>query len=82
MDFLCEAPGPVRLVDPLAACAIELASQAPLDLVVVWTDPPRPMLCLEPWSGPRSSLVSGERRLTLAPGEILEMGCRYRVLAA
>jgi galactose mutarotase-like enzyme len=82
VDFLCEAAGPVRLVDPLAASAIELACQAPLDLVVVWTDPPRPMLCLEPWSGPRGSLISGERRLTLAPGESLEMGCRYRLLAA
>jgi galactose mutarotase-like enzyme len=82
VDFLCEAAGPVRLVDPLAGTAIELVSPAPLDLVVVWTDPPRPMLCLEPWSGPRNSLVSGERRLSLAPGESLEMGCRYRLLAA
>jgi galactose mutarotase-like enzyme len=82
VDFLCEAAGPVRLLDPLAASGIELATQAPLDLVVVWTDPPRPMLCLEPWSGPRGSLVSGERRLSLAPGESLELRCRYRVLAA
>lgn len=82
VDFLCEAAGSVRLVDPLAACAIELATQPPLDLVVVWTEAPRPMLCLEPWSGPRGSLVSGERRLTLAPGESLELRCRYRLLAA
>ena len=82
VDFLCEAAGPVRLLDPLAASGIELATQAPLDLVVVWTDPPRPMLCLEPWSGPPGSLVSGERRLSLAPGESLELRCRYRLLAA
>jgi galactose mutarotase-like enzyme len=82
VDFLCEAAGPVRLLDPLAACAIELETQAPLDLVVVWTDPPRPMVCLEPWSGPRGSLVSGDRRLSLAPGESLELRCRYRLLDA
>jgi galactose mutarotase-like enzyme len=82
VDFLCEASGPVRLLDPLAGSALELETQAPLDLVVVWTDPPRPMVCLEPWSGPRGSLVSGDRRLSLAPGESLELRCRYRLLDA
>ncbi|MEB3168301.1 MAG: galactose mutarotase [Synechococcaceae cyanobacterium] len=82
VDLLCEASGPVRLLDPLAGSAIELESEAPLDLVVVWTDPPRPMLCLEPWSGPRGSLISGERRLSLAPGDSCELRCRYRILAA
>ena len=65
-----------------AASTIELATQAPLDREVVWTDPLRPMLCLEPWRGPRGSLVSGERHLSLAPGESLELRCCYRVLAA
>ena len=82
VDFLCEATGPVRLVDPRAGSAIALEPEAPLDLVVVWTDPPRPMVCLEPWSGPRGSLISGERRLSLDPGESCELRCRYRVMAA
>ena len=82
VDLLCEAAGPVRLLDPLAGSALVLETEAPLDLVVVWTDPPRPMLCLEPWSGPRGSLISGERRLGLAPGESRELRCRYRVMAA
>jgi galactose mutarotase-like enzyme len=47
--------------------------------VVIWTDPPRPMVCLEPWTGPRGALISGEGRLELAAGESLELGARYRV---
>jgi galactose mutarotase-like enzyme len=81
VDFLCAASGPVRLVDPAAGRAISLHPSAPMDLVVVWTDPPRPMVCLEPWSGPRGSLSTGERRLEVPPGGALELGCRYTVEA-
>jgi galactose mutarotase-like enzyme len=81
VDLLCAAAGPVRLLDPAAGRAIQLETTPPLDLVVVWTDPPRPMVCLEPWTGPRGSLISGERRLDLPAGESLELGARYRVSA-
>lgn len=79
VDLLAEARGPVRLRDPLAGRTIVLDASPPFDLVVVWTDPPRPMVCLEPWTGPRGSLVSGERRLDLAAGESLALRARYRV---
>ncbi len=61
--------------------AITLDTQAPLDLAVVWTDPPRPMVCLEPWTAPRGALRSGERLLQVQPGSSLEFGCHYRVEA-
>lgn len=61
--------------------AITLETQAPLDLAVVWTDPPRPMVCLEPWTAPRGALSSGERLLHVPAGESLELACRYRVEA-
>lgn len=82
VDFLCGPCGPVRLVDPASGVTLTLESRSPLDLVVVWTDPPRPMVCLEPWTGPRGSLVTGERRLELAPGATMELSCRYTVSAA
>ena len=59
--------------------AITLETQAPLDLAVVWTDPPRPMVCLEPWTAPRGALTSGERLLHVPAGESVELTCRYRV---
>lgn len=82
VDLLGAAAGPVRLVDPAGGVTITLEPRPPLDLVVVWTDPPRPMVCLEPWTGPRGALLSGERRLELAPGATIELGCRYTVAFA
>jgi galactose mutarotase-like enzyme len=79
VDLLCHGQGPVRLVDAAAGRAIRLETNAPLDLVVVWTEPPRPMVCLEPWTAPRGALASGERRLELQPGEQLELNCCYRL---
>ena len=67
----------VSLLDGPAHRRLELQCEPPLDLVVIWSDPPRPMVCLEPWTSPRRSLVTGERRLELAPGASLELGCRY-----
>jgi galactose mutarotase-like enzyme len=79
VDVLCHGQGPVRLVDPVGAVTVTLHTTAPMDLVVVWSEPPRPMVCLEPWTGPRGALGSGERRLDVAPGEQLELFCRYTV---
>jgi galactose mutarotase-like enzyme len=79
VDFLCGPSGPVRLVDPAAGLALTLETHAPLDLVVVWTEPPRAMVCLEPWTGPRGALVSGDRRLEVAPGSTMVLSCRYTV---
>jgi len=79
VDLFCAASGPVRLLDPAGGLALTLESEAPFDCVVVWTEPPRPMVCLEPWTAPRQALVSGERRLELAPGESCALHCRYRV---
>ena len=82
IDLLAQPPAAVRLVDRTSATAVELQPQAPLDLAVVWTDPPRPMLCLEPWTAPRGALASGERCLQLLPGERQQLHCRYRLVQA
>ncbi|MDM7954521.1 MAG: galactose mutarotase [Cyanobium sp. CZS 25K] len=79
VDFLCSSQGPVRLVDPAGGRVVTLHPSAPMDLVVVWSDPPRRMLCLEPWSGPRGALSTGERRLLVPAGESIELACRYSV---
>ena len=66
-----------RLTGAPQGCAVALQAEAPFDHVVVWTDPPRPMVCLEPWTARRGVLS-----LELAPGEQQELRCRYRVEAA
>ncbi|WP_170953647.1 galactose mutarotase [Synechococcus sp. UW179A] len=79
VDFLTHAAGPVTLVDEQAGTRLQLRHQEPMDLTVVWTDPPRAMVCLEPWTGPRQALISGDRRLELGVGESTTLSCRYSV---
>lgn len=79
VDLFCAQSGAVRLVDPAGGLALTLEITAPFDCVVVWTEPPRPMVCLEPWTAPRQALVSGDRRLLLAPGESCDLHSRYRL---
>ncbi|MEB3323759.1 MAG: galactose mutarotase [Cyanobacteriota bacterium] len=79
VDLLSQSGGgAVTLRDPVAATTLTLEITPPLDRVVVWTDPPRPMVCLEPWSGPRGALLSGDGLLRLQGGESLQLACRYR----
>lgn len=80
MDLLTRPQGAVRLWD--AGRGIELQTSHPWDLVVLWSEPPRPMVCLEPWTGPRQALLSGDRRLDLAPGEQLRLRSRWVCLTA
>ena len=74
--------GPVAAVGlETGDVAITLETRPPLDLIVIWTDPPRPMVCVEPWTAPRGALASGERLLRIAPGGNVELACRFRVTA-
>jgi galactose mutarotase-like enzyme len=77
VDFLTRPAGPVTLVDTAAGTRLQLQHQEPMDLTVVWTEPPRPMVCLEPWTGPRQSLLSGDRKLELSAGQSTTLTCRY-----
>jgi galactose mutarotase-like enzyme len=77
IDLLVRPTGPVRLVDKAAGTSLELQLSHPFDLVVLWTEPPRPMVCIEPWSGPRQALLSGDRKIELAPGASTTLNTRY-----
>ena len=79
VDFLCRPSGPVTLIDEVTNGQLQLQHPEPMDLTVVWTEPPRRMVCLEPWTGPRQALISGDRRLALGPGLVRTFSCRYAV---
>jgi galactose mutarotase-like enzyme len=81
VDLLAGPVASAQLLDGDGRTGVELQTGPPLDLVVVWSDPPRPMVCLEPWTGPRRALISGDRRLEVAPGEQCLLRCRYGLLA-
>jgi galactose mutarotase-like enzyme len=61
-----------RLITDPSGVVVELQAQPPFAHTVIWTDPPRPMVCLEPWTARR-----GEMALELAPQQQLELSCRY-----
>lgn len=82
VDLLVRPSGAVRLVDPESGTSLELQLSPPLDLAVIWTEPPRPMVCLEPWTGPRQALISGDRKLELGAGESCQLQTRYQLATA
>jgi galactose mutarotase-like enzyme len=82
IDLLVRPSGPVRLVDEAAGTSLELQLSPPFDLVVLWTEPPRPMVCIEPWSGPRQALLSGDRKIELTPGASTVLKTRYALQRA
>ena len=82
IDLLVRPAGNVALVDAAAGQKLTMELSDPWNLAVFWTDPPRSMVCMEPWTGPRQSLISGDRKLELAPGEQRSLCTRYVVSAA
>ena len=78
VDFLSYPSCSVKVVDFLSRNVIELIHQEPMDTTVIWTDPPRQMVCLEPWTSPRNSLVTGDRKLEIKPDEFIELRTTFR----
>ncbi len=77
VDFISHPSASVKLIDQINGRSIELKNEFPIDLTVVWSDPPRRMVCLEPWTSPRFSLNTGIRRLELPPGASQEFQCEF-----
>ena len=78
VDFLSYPSSSVKLFDYLSRNVIELIHQEPMDTNVIWTDPPRQMVCLEPWTSPRDSLVTGDRKLEIKPEEYIELFTTFK----
>ncbi len=77
VDFLSSHLNSTFLLDHFEKTQLELRMDPPFDFNVIWTDPPRQMLCLEPWTSPRNSLLTGERIINLSPGEIKNLKCQF-----
>ena len=52
----------------------------PLNINVIWSDPPRNMICIEPWTSPRRSLITGERKLVINSGDVFPLSCEFVVI--
>ena len=67
IDFLMYSSGKTSFIDYGLKRKITLINPSPFDISVIWTDPPRRMLCMEPWTSPRNSLESGLRKIEIMP---------------
>ena len=67
IDLLMYTSGRISFRDNLFKRQVTLLHPSPFDLGVIWSDPPRKMVCLEPWTSPRNSLVNGLRKISIPP---------------
>ena len=77
VDFLSGPSKLISLIDFEAGSRLELKHYPPMDLTVVWTDPPRSMICVEPWTSPRDSLLTRDRIIELDAGEMQTLRCTF-----
>ena len=67
IDLLMYTSGRSSFRDNFFKRQVTLIHPSPFDLGVIWSDPPRKMVCLEPWTSPRISLVNGWRKILIPP---------------
>ena len=67
IDLLMYSSGKTSLIDYGFKRKITLTNPFPFDISVIWSDPPRKMLCMEPWTSPRNSLENGLRKIEIMP---------------
>ena len=77
IDLIAGPTNSTVLLDLTDQVSLEMKSEEPFDLSVVWTDPPRQMVCLEPWTSPRNSLINGDRTIVLSPGGMQALKCHF-----
>jgi len=65
VDLLMYTPGRSAFRDKIFKRQVTLNHPYPFDLGVIWSDPPRRMICLEPWTSPRNSFVDGFRKIII-----------------
>ncbi len=64
-----DTSGRIAFQDRIFKRQVTLNHPYPFDLGVIWSDPPRRMICLEPWSSPRNSFVDGFRNIRIPSNE-------------
>jgi len=67
VDLLMYTSGRSAFRDKIFKRQVTLNHPYPFDLGVIWSDPPRKMICLEPWTSPRNSFVDGFRNIMISP---------------
>jgi galactose mutarotase-like enzyme len=69
VDLLMYTSGKSAFQDKIFKRQVTLNHPYPFDIGVIWSDPPRRMICLEPWTSPRNSFVDGFRNIIISPND-------------
>tara|TARA_B100000965_G_scaffold37192_1_gene27459 strand:- start:1986 stop:2867 length:882 start_codon:yes stop_codon:yes gene_type:complete len=79
IDLLMYTSGIISFRDHLFKRKVTLINPSPFDLGVIWSDPPRKMVCLEPWTSPRNSLVDGLRKIMIPPNSFQKLHASIQI---
>ena len=69
IDFITSSNGSSSIIDKNNDSFISLFANDSFQWTVFWTDPPRKMICMEPWTSPRNALTNQNLRLEIPPNE-------------
>jgi galactose mutarotase-like enzyme len=69
VDLLMYTSGRSAFRDKIFKRQVILNHPYPFDIGVIWSEPPRQMICMEPWTSPRNSLVDGFRNIMIPPND-------------
>ena len=79
IDLLMYASGKSSFIDNFYKRKVTLNHPYPFDLGVIWSDPTRKMICLEPWTSPRNSLIDGFRKIIIPPFGIQKLNASIQI---
>ena len=79
VDLLMYTSGRSSFRDKIFKREVTLNHPYPFDLGVIWSDPPRRMICLEPWTSPRNSFVDGFRNIMIPSNDIKRLNASIKI---
>jgi len=79
VDLLMYTSGRSSFRDNIFQREVTLNHPYPFDLGVIWSDPPRKMICLEPWTSPRNSFVDGFRNIMIPSNDSKRLNASIQI---
>ena len=79
VDLLMYTSGRSSFRDRIFKREVTLNHPYPFDLGVIWSNPPRRMICLEPWTSPRNSLVDGSRNIMIPSNDSKSLNASIQI---
>jgi len=79
VDLLMYTSGISSFRDKILKREVTLNHPYPFDICVIWSDPPRRMICLEPWTSPRNSFVDGFRNIIIPSNDSKRLNASIKI---